>query len=96
MNNRVLMSLFSALALSACAAPLKHTYMPDGRLGYAIDCSGQGNSWVGCYQLAGELCGVSGYDIMQIASDEARISSSTPYASISNTVVTRTMVVACG
>jgi hypothetical protein len=95
MRNLTPLILLSALALSACAAPLRPTYMPDGRVGYAIQCSGQYLNWAACYQYAGDTCGTSGYEIVHASGDEARTSVSTPYASLGTPIITRSMVFAC-
>jgi hypothetical protein len=95
MNNRIMILLSAMTALSACAAVPEHTYMPDGRLGYAVQCSGQYSSWAACYHWAGERCGDKGYEIVHASGDQARSSVSTPYASLGTPVITRSMVVAC-
>lgn len=48
--------ILSAIILSACASATK-TRLPDGEIGYKIDCSGYAISWA--------ECGVKAYDICQ-------------------------------
>jgi hypothetical protein len=49
--------------LSGCATASK-IYLPDGRQGTLIKCSGWANSWGNCQEKAGELCGARGYDVV--------------------------------
>jgi hypothetical protein len=93
MKNALLV-LTTVLALSACATS-KQTYMPDGRSGYTIDCSGQALSWGGCFQKAGELCGSKGYDTLAQAGDEGSTMAANQYGLYGGAVITRSMVVAC-
>jgi hypothetical protein len=52
---------------SACSTQ-KTTYLPDGRMAYAIACKGLLNSWQSCLVHAGRVCGMRGYD--EIRSEE--------------------------
>ena len=61
----------AVLSLTACTAVSKQTYGPDGRVAHAINCSdAYGVGMDACYVKAGELCGVSGYDILNKDTDE--------------------------
>lgn len=55
--------IVSALFLAACSHANKIT-TPDGGDGFAVSCGGTANSWGGCYQKAGEVCGKAGYSII--------------------------------
>jgi hypothetical protein len=70
------------LLVTGCvtASPI---YTPTGKPGHAIECSGTAQSWGQCYEKASELCGSSGYDIMDRAGDTA------------GAIVRRTLVIAC-
>lgn len=90
----VMLVLTTALALSACATA-KETYMPDGRLGYNINCSGQALSWGECYQKAGEICGGKGYDILAQTGDQGSTMAANQFGLYGGAVITRSLVVAC-
>jgi hypothetical protein len=49
------------------------------------------NSWNGCYQRAGEICGKRGYDILQQSGEKGFVASG-DFASTTNN---RTMVIRC-
>ena len=51
-----------ALALSSCATS-KLTYLPDGKEGYSINCSGAAVPINACFEKAGALCGSRGYNV---------------------------------
>ena len=61
MKNLVLIVACATL-LGACASARK-TYLPDGRLGYAVQCSNSDESWTDCYRWAGNACGGRGFDV---------------------------------
>jgi hypothetical protein len=53
--------LWFALILAGCGT--QHaTYVPDGRRGYVITCSGLLSSWSSCLVKAGRACGNHGYE----------------------------------
>lgn len=63
----VMRYLILMLILAGCTSA-EETYMPDGRKGYAINCSSHGiivSGWSDCYAEAGNLCGQRGYDIVE-------------------------------
>jgi len=91
---RVGLIITAALALSSCATA-KQTYMPDGRIGYAINCSGQSLSWGDCYQKIGEICGSEGYDILERSGEEGSTLSANQFGFYGGSVVTRSLVAAC-
>lgn len=61
MRNLVLIVACATL-LGACASA-RRTYLPDGRLGYAVQCSNNDESWTDCYRWAGNACGGRGFDV---------------------------------
>ena len=60
---RFALLLASVLALAGCATA-KEMYLPDGSVGYNIQCDGSANSISNCFQKAGELCGSKGYALL--------------------------------
>ena len=68
-----LMSLIAtgliAMLFSGCAT-VKQTYSSDGRKAYALNCSGTARGWDKCFSAAGELCGTSGYDVLDRNSED--------------------------
>lgn len=54
----VLMSLLSACAIA------KKTYLPDGSVGHSISCDGSAVGMNVCFEKAGEICGSSGYKLL--------------------------------
>lgn len=75
MRKRVVIAVFAvALTMAGCA--YREVRLPDGDEGFAIECSGTGDSWASCYDVAGELCDSSGYEIINKASDTTEDSAS--------------------
>jgi len=54
-----------ALALIASCVGQRRTYLPDGRVAYAVSCRGFLNSWQSCLIKAGRICGVRGYQAIR-------------------------------
>lgn len=63
MNKLVI--IIGALLLNGCATSTE-TYLPDGRLGYSINCSGAALSMNLCYEKAADICKNKGYDIVGV------------------------------
>ena len=83
-------------ALVGCAtAPPTQTYLSDGRQGYLIDCSGSKKSWGICYQQAGELCGISGYEVVAQGGDTGYRAGTPPSGAYTVSTTTRSLMVAC-
>jgi hypothetical protein len=57
------------IALTGCAAA-RTTYLPDGRQGHSIDCSGSALNWGFCERKAGDLCQARGYDIVSAQGEQ--------------------------
>lgn len=84
----------AAFGITGCATAAK-TYNQDGRVGYAINCSGAVNSWGKCYEKAGETCGTKGYDILSRAGDQGSTISGNQFGVYGGSVITRDLVIAC-
>lgn len=82
------------LLLSACTTQ-KVMYLPDGRQGYAIECSGTAQTWNECYTRAGEICKGSGYEVLSKNGEQGQVISGSQYAVFGGTVQKRAMVIAC-
>lgn len=48
-------------------------YVLDGREVYIIECFGVGGLWVMCQVKVGDFCGLKGYDLISIGSDQGVI-----------------------
>jgi hypothetical protein len=83
-----------AVALAGCATQ-KTVYLPDGRPGHSINCSGSALSWDLCYQKAGELCKANGYDILAKEGEQGSTISGTQYGVFGGTTMNRTLLIAC-
>lgn len=85
-------------AISGCATA-KPTYLPDGRAGNSINCSGTALSWADCERKAGDLCKERGYDVASATQDGAPFAFGTATANSgqlsAGTMITRTMLIAC-
>ena len=60
-----------------------------------IECPGSTGSWGDCYQQAGELCGLQGYEVLAQTSDQGYSTAANPYGAYSETVISRSLVIAC-
>lgn len=96
------LAVYFVVLLSACAT-VHETYAPDGRKAYALNCSGTARGWDKCRQAAGEKCGVAGYDVIEMSTEDVSSISGGSSASLTNAssgfygVKTneRSMLVAC-
>jgi len=61
-----------ALSLTACSS-VHATYVPDGRRGYVVTCSGFLDGWSSCLVKAGRACGNRGYDTLKGGEDDRSI-----------------------
>lgn len=82
------------IGLASCATQ-KSIYLPDGRKGHSINCSGSALSWELCYEKAGQICQASGYEILEKDEDEGAAISGTQWGVFGGTTNTRTMIIAC-
>lgn len=92
---RASMIILIALTLTACASA-KETYTPSGDKGYTLNCSGSVRNWGMCTQKAGELCGSSGYTILNQYGDQSVIVTTNQSGMNATPVTNRTMVIQCG
>lgn len=86
--------LLGLIALTGCTTQ-KAVYLPDGRKGYSINCSGAAQSWEKCYQKAGAICTTNGYKIVAKEGDEGATMSGTQYGVFAGSVITRVLLIAC-
>lgn len=84
----------AAVALSSCATH-KPIYLPDGRQGYSVNCSGSALSWDLCYQKAGEICKTNGYNIIAKDGEESSMVTSSQYGTYGTPIINRSLVIAC-
>jgi hypothetical protein len=83
--------LILALILQGCAMSGK-TYLPDGRQGYTINCSGIQT----CESKAGDLCGARGYTVIDRQDMPQAALAGAPQIGIAGgTNYVRTMLIAC-
>ena len=68
MKNEII--ILSAIILSACVSTTE-TRLPDGGIGYNIDCSGIGQSWAECQVQANEICPDSKYTVISSNEEES-------------------------
>jgi hypothetical protein len=80
--------------LAGCATQ-KAVYLPDGRQGYSINCSGPDLNWGMCYEKAGEVCKSRGYDVISKTGDQGSSVVATQYGVIGGTKVNRSLLIAC-
>lgn len=87
--------LIASTALLAACATSKSTFLPDGRKGHSINCSGAALGWDLCYQKAGELCGSNGYDILAKEGEQGSTITGTQYGVFGTPMVNRTLLISC-
>lgn len=94
-----LIMLICALALFSGCATVKESYGPDGRKAYSLNCSGLARGWDKCYSAAGELCGASGYDVLDRSSEDSAVAgfsgNTNSYGGFGAKSNERSMVVSC-
>lgn len=85
----------TAVALTGCflPAPASKTFGPTGKPGYSINCPGLMNNWGACYERAGDLCGVQGYDIVVLNGEP--VDPAAPPKPPSGGAMSRSIVVQC-
>ena len=77
-------SIIARFAIMGCAnvVTVKETYTSAGQKGYVIDCSGDSDThlvmhnptWSDCYIKAGEICGDTGYEILERSDEQGSLS----------------------
>ena len=88
------MLLLILILLGGCATA-KKTYTSDGKEGYSITCSGSALNWGMCYEKAGEICGVKGYEVLEKSGDQGAIVSGNQYGFYGGSVINRNMIIKC-
>ena len=83
------------LLINGCATA-KQIYLPDGRAGYNVVCSGSALNWGLCYEKAGEICGEEGYTVIEKIGDEGAVVSGNQYGVYGGSVINRNMLIVCG
>lgn len=78
--------ILAAVLLYGCTTQ-RTVYLPDGRQGLSINCSGTMQSWEACYIKASDICGSSGYEIVAQNDDQG--------VSLGGPIMTRTMLISC-
>lgn len=81
-------------ALSGCANA-SHTFTPDGKDAYNINCSGGARNWGACYEKAGDLCGRAGYDILTQVGEGGTVIGGSSSGFFGGSTHARTLVVSC-
>jgi hypothetical protein len=87
--------LVGMVAGCASGPTSRQTYLPDGRQGFVIECPGTNQSWGDCYQQAGEVCGGRGYAVVSQVGDQGQRSGAHVYEAWSQSVMTRSLMIAC-
>lgn len=93
MNARSVLVALS-VGLASCATQ-KNVYLPDGRQGYSINCSGAALTWELCYAKAGEICQAKGYDIVSKTGEQGTAVTGTQYGVFGGSTYNRSMMIAC-
>ena len=92
---RITYMLLLILVLLGGCATVKKTYTSDGKEGYSITCSGSALNWGMCYEKAGEICGVKGYEVLEKSGDQGAIVSGNQYGFYGGSVINRNMIIKC-
>ena len=92
---KMLFPIALLLLITGCATS-KRMYMPDGKVGYNITCSGSALNWGLCYEKAGKICGKKGYTIIEKSGDKGAIVSGNQYGLYGGSIINRNMLIVCG
>ena len=90
----VVICITIAVCISGCATASK-TYTSDGKEGYSITCSGSALNWGMCYEKAGDLCGVKGYEVLEKSGDQGAMLSGNQFGLYGGSVINRNMIIRC-
>lgn len=82
------------LVLAGCATS-STTYLPDGRKGYTINCSGSAVPWSACQKKAGDLCQAKGYDIISANGEQGSTFIASGNFASGGTTSNKSMLIAC-
>jgi hypothetical protein len=86
----------AAVAFGGCVTT-EPVLLADGRQGHVVGCSGAGlygtyvANWGQCYQKAGELCGMRGYDVVDQVGERGLVASGSNLSTTNN----RMMMIRC-
>lgn len=94
MRKNLCMMAAAALALTGCAVS-SQTYGPDGRAAHAINCSGSALTWSSCLAKAGDICGASGYSILDRVGEGYSMVGAGGGGLFGGSSYNRSMVVSC-
>lgn len=86
--------LAAAVVIAGCATA-KTTYLPDGRSGHSINCSGTALSWAACETKAGDTCKARGYDVISATQDGQPFLWGSSGQVTAGATIHRTMLIAC-
>jgi hypothetical protein len=86
--------LLLVLAFAGCTS-VKPITLPDGRQGYAVDCSGSVLTWEDCFTQADLFCKGQTYDVYVRPGEESPLIASEPQEIRANPTTTRRMVIVC-
>ena len=64
-----LLAIVGCAILASCAT-VHESYTADGNKAYTLNCSGTARGWDKCLTAAGDLCGKSGYRVLDRASED--------------------------
>ena len=100
MNFRAILVTVAVVGTLAGCTHSRPIYLPDGREGHYVNCSGGYRNWGACYETASKVCGVSGYEIVERLGDNPQvdISQSSGVAvaqSKSRSTGRRSFIIAC-
>lgn len=69
------LAVLAATTLAGCAgygATSKQIFLPEGNVGFTINCDGQDSDWGACYDEAGKICGPYGYKKIEKTYEKGR------------------------
>lgn len=98
MKFKIIVAIATVL-LTACNAVSERTYGPDGRVARAINFSdGYGVGMDACYEKAGVICGVRGYDVLNRDTDKTATAVFTGWESVfgaAGSQTNRVLLISC-
>ena len=68
---------------------------PDGKKGYAVDCSGTMFDWGHCYDEAAKVCGGKGFKIIDKSSNTGYSVYGNQYGIYGDSTISRNMIIQC-
>lgn len=103
---KTVLLLSFALLLAGCVTA-HPTYLPDGSMGHSISCGGTAQTMASCYEKAGEICGASGFTVIDQHASSAPFAQSQGafkadqknaiggYTSTSGAIIQRNLFIKC-